>query len=190
MEWEQNRGISMRIMRKIKSRKGFSIGELLVATLILLMVSSVVAGGIPVARDAYTKVTVSANAQVLLSTSITALRNELGTASDVSASDNVVTYTSAKTGGICQMSLDGTNGIKITDMGFEDIGLSSDKTRQLVPVAAGPDDLYITYDSVSADSDTGIVSFTNLTARRKSDTTGSVKLATLQIRVVRDAVSS
>ena len=74
----------MRIsLRKIDNKKGFSIAELLVAILILSMVSIVVAGGIPVARDAYYKITVSANAQVMLSTAISSLRNEIGTASAV-----------------------------------------------------------------------------------------------------------
>lgn len=69
--------------QKLKKRKGFSLTELLAAVLILSMVSAVVAGGIPVAKDAYEKITLSANAQVMLSTTISALRNVLCTARDI-----------------------------------------------------------------------------------------------------------
>ena len=87
------------MVQKIRQKMGFSIAELLVAILILSMVSTVVAGGIPVARDAYNKITVAANAQVLLSTAIYSLRSELGVAMDVKhVSDTSVVFNSGKNG--------------------------------------------------------------------------------------------
>ena len=81
---------------KLNSRFGFSLVELLTAMLILSMVTVVVAGGIPVAKNAYEKITLTANAQVLLSTAVNALRNELGTASGVKIDDDgALKYTRA-----------------------------------------------------------------------------------------------
>jgi len=49
---------------KMKSQAGFSLAETLVAILILLLVSVIVANGVPVAQNAYEKVVVGANAKV------------------------------------------------------------------------------------------------------------------------------
>ena len=62
---------------------GFTLAETLMTVLILLMVSSVLAAGIPVAVQAYDKVIDAANAQLLLSTTISRLEEELSTAVEV-----------------------------------------------------------------------------------------------------------
>ncbi len=190
----------MRIAWKINSRGGFSLVELLVATLILLMVSSVVAGGIPVARDAYNKVTVSANAQVLLSTAITSLRNELGTASDVSvdtSDDTTITYTSAKTGAIAKIYLgaedeEGPDVIMVQDYTAysTDDSSAGDGERQLVSSAAATDDLYVIYESVAYDEEDGVVTFTGLEVKQDGDTASDqarAELENLYIRVIRES---
>ena len=59
-----------RIRKKLHSSKAFTLAETLLAVLILLMVSTIVATGIPVARNAYEKVVLASNAEVLLSTTI------------------------------------------------------------------------------------------------------------------------
>ena len=74
------------MLRKLNQKAGFTLAETLVTILILLMVSSIVAGGIPAATNAYYKAVDGANAQVLLSTAATALRDELGTARDITVS--------------------------------------------------------------------------------------------------------
>ena len=76
-----------KIRRKLHTENGFTLAETLLAVLILLMVSTIVATGIPVARNAYEKVVLASNAEVLLSTTISTLRNELGTATDVDIPD-------------------------------------------------------------------------------------------------------
>lgn len=68
------------IRKKLKTASGFTLAETLLAVLILLMVSVIVATGIPAAKNAYEKVVMASNAEVLLSTTISSLRNELGAA--------------------------------------------------------------------------------------------------------------
>ena len=53
----------------------------------------IVAAGVPVAAAVYAKIITAANAQTLLSTTMTALRDELGTASDVDVEGTTITYT-------------------------------------------------------------------------------------------------
>lgn len=88
------------MMRKIKGRGGFTLAETLLATLILLLVATIMTTGIPAAKTAYEKVILGSNAQLLLSTAVNTLRDELGTAWDVKPSEDgkSVTYFSANTG--------------------------------------------------------------------------------------------
>ena len=175
----------MKLICKLRSKDGFSIGELLVATLIMLMVSSVVVGGIPVARDAYNKVTVGANSQVLLSTALASLRNELGTASDVKVIDSdksSIEYTSMKTGDTSRISLKGTDGIWIEEyLSFEGESIS----RQLVGPSSATRDLYVTYDSVSGPEDS-VMTFTNVKVKKKGESQAITELPVFQIRVFRE----
>ena len=84
--------------RKLKKSAGFTLAETLITVLILLMVSSVVAGGVPAAANAYRKAVDAANAHVLMSTAVNALRSELSTAWGVSANNSELIYYSARTG--------------------------------------------------------------------------------------------
>jgi len=177
--------VRMKLFGKLKSKEGFSIGELLVATLILLMVSSVVAGGIPVARDAYNKVTIGANSQVLLSTTISALRNELGTATEkIEPNGSTITYINGRTGLKTELYTSGTQGIKIKE--YNRAGdVVSDRT--LVPEAAATEDLYATFGSDSTFAK-GVLTIKNLEVKRSSDAAtdaGRAELSELKIRVIR-----
>lgn len=81
-----------------RSKMGFSMAETLVALIIILLVSSIVAAGMPAAQKAFLNVKESANAQVLLSTTLTELRNELSTASKIEPKGNYVTFIDPVTG--------------------------------------------------------------------------------------------
>ena len=50
------------LIKRIRERHGFSLSETLVAILIILLVGSVIAAGMPAAEKAYFKVIESANA--------------------------------------------------------------------------------------------------------------------------------
>lgn len=90
----------MRATRKLKSRAGFTLAETLLAVTILLLVSVIVATGMPAAKEAYYNVVLASNAEVLLSTAASTLRDELGTAWKVEklANNSGVSYFSADTG--------------------------------------------------------------------------------------------
>ena len=79
-----------RIKNRIGSRKGTSLAETLVVVLILSLITTIVAEGIPVAKNVYGKVLDSANAEELLSTAMTELRYQLGTAREIVMTDGTL----------------------------------------------------------------------------------------------------
>ena len=79
--------------RKDNHSAGFTLMELLLTMFILMIVTTVVATGFPYAKDAYDKVVLAANAEVALSTGMSTLRNELGTAQNVMVTDEQKTIT-------------------------------------------------------------------------------------------------
>ena len=189
------------LMRKMKQKlykkSGFTLAETLVVVLILLMVSAIVATGIPVARNAYEKVVLASNAEVLLSTTISSLRNELGTAQNVTTTDDstVITYynkASETTSKIC-LNSDLTETDKTSDpdgtimyQRYANTGLSKGgNITRLVSKAASNKNLYVTYSSVSYSK--GIVIFSGLKVCKETDTLASDPLAsrvTFSIRVI------
>lgn len=88
------------LRRKCKKKCGFTLVETLITMLILLMVTAVVAGGVPSAANAYYKVIDAANAQILLYDTIMKLRSELEVVTEVNLKDDtskeVVSYVSGK----------------------------------------------------------------------------------------------
>lgn len=70
-------------MKKVKSNQGFSVSEMLLAVLIILLTLGVMGGGITVVKDAYQKITLRAEAQTLLSTAIASISTELRNAQEI-----------------------------------------------------------------------------------------------------------
>ncbi len=93
----------MEMKKRCKDRRGFTIGEMMMAVLILVIITGLVAGGLPLAGRVYKQVVDSANAQLLLGSTMTLLRDELETAKSVPAQDETnqihqIQYTSTSTG--------------------------------------------------------------------------------------------
>lgn len=65
-----------------RSVAGFTLTEMLVTTLILSLVATLMATGIPVAIDTYQKIVKTSNAQLALSTTVSSIKSELGLATD------------------------------------------------------------------------------------------------------------
>lgn len=186
------------MIKKLKNQKGFSLAETLLAVLILLLVSVIVANGVPAAQSAYEKVVLGANAKVLLSTTISALRDELATATKVKvATDNkTITYYSADKGAVSEIYIEpsGMPVIKLkeyssvnpTDFtGNTAIYDGMENVRNLVSGQAATGDLYVTYDSIdnyTAGDDS--ITIKGLKVARQSNPAAELATADLTIRFI------
>lgn len=146
------------------------------AMLILLMVSAVVAAGIPAAVRSYNKVVDKSNAQVMLSTTMTVLRDELKSATEVEVDDakSMISYfNSADLYYTIFKELQETdedNGIIKNQIMIDEYAYGSGSgnayEHELVSTAAGGRTLYVTYGSVEFDSDKGVVTFKGLAVHK------------------------
>lgn len=66
-----------RLLRKLHSQMGFSLSELLVTLVLVGLISAAVAGGISMVARSYTKVVDRADAEQLLSTTLSKMQDEL-----------------------------------------------------------------------------------------------------------------
>lgn len=185
-------------LQKLNREAGFTLAETLMAVLILLMVSAIVATGIPAASNAYHKAVDAANAHVLLSTTVTALRDELGMAKEVEVDGTTVTYYSADNYSMSKLFLS-DSGIEVTEYVnyFISGGNASSGrvTRKLVSEKAITANLKISYDSVEdsfksntnggtteKSNDRQVITFKNITVRKGN--TVIAELDSLPIRVL------
>lgn len=116
------------LIRKHNSR-GFTLSETLAAMLILALVIVITGGGVIVVKDAYQKITLRANAQVLMSTVITKVSDEFRYAEDIDGQ----TFVSGNSGYKMSFTNDNTKGIMTTYYSgdgskVESTSLLSDKT--------------------------------------------------------------
>ena len=100
----EKESIMKEAVQKLKREAGFTFSEVLVAVTILVMIS---AAALPAALNAYRNAVDAANAHMLLSTTVEALRDELSTAWNVSVDSDAktITYQSSDTGGQSLLSL-------------------------------------------------------------------------------------
>jgi len=134
-----------------KNRGGFTLAETLIAVLILLMVAGIVAAGIPAASNALTKAVDASHAQLLLSTTMTSLRNELGSARSIVCS-------AASDGGGTGDGSGGTGNQPIGGNNAQNLRINYvDASGAKCVLESKPDGIYVTKeaspDSVAGDSD-------------------------------------
>ena len=178
----------MSAKQKLRDNRGFSLAEMLLAVLILLLVSAIVATGVPAARNAYYKVILASNAQSLLSTTVTALRDELGTAWDIIVDDDdTLTYFDADSG-YRKMLSNGDTALEVTVCqsvsAFTKDSESNAKSTvySLPPEKTATDGMIVSYDGVSTpEAGDNVVVFGSLEVTKDGVTLAS--LENLSIRV-------
>ena len=161
----------LRIMKsRITGRSGFTLSETLMAILILLMVTSIVAAGIPVAANAYSKVVMASNAQLLLSTTMTNLRDELATATNIEVVKNdddvKIRYKNDKGGDseIFQITLASEDENKL-GVYVKEVSGTQKHTYLLVSDRAATENLYLTYEIDGYDGG-GVIKFSSLKVKK------------------------
>ena len=167
-----------RIRRKLHNRKGFTLAEILLAILIMLMVSSIVAAGIPAARESYEKVVLASNADILLSTTVSALRNEIGASREVDVTSSIaeaksgtgIEYYSLSRNAFSVLYVDSNENIKFRRYySSKNVDAYASDPEYLIPPKTATDELIVTYSSVTYDKDKRVVTFTGLSVRKKTD---------------------
>ena len=175
--------------RKLKTGGGFTLAEVLIVVVILVMIT---AGLLPAAMNAYQKAIDAANAHTLLTEAVNALRGELSTAWDVKVSDGTtITYMSAGTGGQSKIYLD-DNVIMIQDYGeyartdvlsdplaskifdYGAVATDAPEGRSLISEAmarrtgGNKDPMYVSYTGAEYDKVHGYITISGLEVKRDS----------------------
>lgn len=70
-------GQKNRLLKKLRSRRGFSLSELLVTLILVGLITSAVAGGVSMVARSYSKVVDRADAEQLLATTLNKMQDEL-----------------------------------------------------------------------------------------------------------------
>ena len=135
----------MKRYRLIQNKSGFSLIETVVAMLLVVLMSGMMVTGIRLAVKVYTTVVDKANAQVLLTTTETILRNELSSAKNIKVPDDkkAVSYQNSVTGQKWELSSPGTDIIK--KLKKQD---GTTKEDRLIQETTGTKNLHIRFDKI------------------------------------------
>ncbi len=178
------------IVNKLKkSREGFTLAETLICVLILLMVSAIVGAAIPTAANVYKNTVDVANAQVLLSTTLTALRDEFSTAKQVQWTSGTSTVTIYNGKGVRKITVcgegdtlpDGANapGVWVSDKKDNykpGDPVEFEKATLLVSAVAATSDMYVVF-SITDISDDGVITLGSIQVLKSLDGTTDPVLA-------------
>lgn len=186
------------LFNAMRDKRGFSLGEMLATVMILVLAAGMLAAGVPLAANAYRSVVETANAQVLLSTTMTALRTELGSA------QTVETQAAGELGKITYYSIDTMTtqianykesgdvreaGIWFTPYITVNNNQPDYSHRRLLISAAAADGLYATYDSITYNEATKLFTIVNLRVMKPGSEEPLAQTGTFTVRVVNAAES-
>ncbi|MBP5156223.1 MAG: hypothetical protein J6252_06560 [Clostridia bacterium] len=173
---------------------GFTLAEALIVLLIILMVTSIVVAGVPAAANALEKSVSASNAQVLLTTTVTKLRGELGSAREIFAvgngsADDTICYIDEN--GVPSRISSGKKedggafkGMKLTRYKGTDIGGDADKLSEIdfVSDKAANENLFVEF-RFDGYAD-GVVTLKDVCVHKKNQAGDVIaSLETLNIRV-------
>ena len=159
-------------MKKIagkNNRSGASLTEMLFVIMIMLMVAGVMAAGIPAAVEVLAKTSDASHSQVLFSTSMTSLRDELSMAKDIECNGQEIKYTDSS-GAKCVLTVTDGEGIYLKKVALPDGTSGAERTTYeglLVSKEASTEGLYSTYTSAVLED--GIVKIEGLRVCKKKD---------------------
>ena len=162
-----------------RETRGFTLTEMMATTLILTLVATLMATGIPAAIDTYRKMVRVSNAQMALSTTLEVVRSELGLATKVMVTDDgdKVYYYNAGTGYWCSISNppDEEDGIIKTrgliKQVYKGVARTKPEILALEPYNAG--EPLLTNESITNEL---LVRFVDDGIKRKSDDAVFIKL--------------
>ncbi len=167
---------------KLKKCDGFTLSETLITILILLMVFSIIAAGIPSALRALNGITDSSDAQLLLSNAMTRLRDELGKASSLETSGSAILYNDSD-GISCR--IDCVDASASDAPGIYLHRYDADSVEKNKYLLVSDKNLYMTY-SIENDYDHGgVLTISDLSVKKGTDTLLTVD--EFKIRVIIDA---
>ncbi len=170
------------IIERIKERRGFTLSETMITLLIILLVFGVIVAGIPVAVNAMRKIVDAANSQMLMSTTMIKLRDELGKAESVTTSGTAIEYRTSD--GISRRidCVDATSGGGIYVAQFQGMSTTPTGSALLVSNPAASKNLHMIYNVASPAYSNGVLTLTDLTVKRGSETL--FKIDKFKIRVL------
>lgn len=175
------------LRKKLNSKSGFSLTEMLVTVLLMTIVLSAVTGGIEAARRAYQSVRLKADAQMLLATTITEVSAELERAKDlqVNSDQSIGEFYSERRGGYVQFENEKWGdtdkggwrivGIAITNL--NDTGNEHPLVTMVTDDARGADTLYTQFVKTNDDSDPGVPFFKKDSVSEETDKTHTADAA-------------
>jgi prepilin-type N-terminal cleavage/methylation domain-containing protein len=180
--------VKERLKKRLREERGFTLVELLVSTIVLLLATSIVATGIPVARNAIMRLVDTANARTLLSTTTTVLREQLGFANSItpSADSKSVTFIDGRTGGKSKIYLTEENGY--TDIYIQEFSDAKEEIRPapriLVTTPRTGAKMHIAFESVATDANRKVATIKKLRVIKEGETEELVKLDALSVRSI------
>ncbi len=171
--------------KRIGNRSGFTFAEVMLTVLILSLVGVIVATGIPTAIGAYRSIIDTGHAEVLLSTTISRLHDELGTATDVSADPSTQTIAYTNSTGVRTLLTVEQNGITMQEYADVVTDSNRDQFRHLfVSSAAAGKNMVVTYTLESDAYVNGVLTIKDLTVTKNDNILSSIDV--VKIRVLAD----
>lgn len=162
-------------MKRRDMSRGFTLAETILAMLIMGFVGLIVTGALSTALNTYQKIVEKANAELLLSTTISELRSELDRAEQMTLkTGNKLDKYRSSTSAWRSLSNQEQKGIQVTEFkGYVPTGPKADTAshdpQQLVSEAAATSKLYAAFGSITYDKSKGVFTITGLKVYRKGD---------------------